>query len=232
VLPEHVKMMCKKARFYVSVKLPMIVKPKKYKYILEDGIIKTTHLGGYLTNDIDITQELIISKSTISKDYYMSNQIIYDLVNNLSSVPYKINKQVYNFIIDKDHEFNLIMKESEIENDCINSEGKFKSKYKESKYKSEMSKFILESTILDIAYLFENVNEFFFPVRLDQRGRVYCTPNHLNYQSTELSKSLLLFSNPTEIYRNDKQAFEYLFIYGANCFGNGLDKKSNDLRVN
>jgi len=223
--------MCREARFSVALKLPMIVKPKKYEYIEENGVITPVKLGGYLTNDIDITEELIISKPTINKDSYMTNKIIYDMVNNLSSIPYKINKQVFNFVLENGSEYDLLQQESNIEKICMNENRVIKSKHFEEKYKSLMSKFTLERNILDIAYLFENVNEFFFPVRLDQRGRIYCTPNQLNYQSTELSKSLLLFSNATEIYRDDKQAFDYLFIYGANCFGNGLDKKSNDLRV-
>lgn len=62
-------------------------------------------------------------------------------------------------------------------------------------------------------------------VRLDYRGRLYCVVEYLNYQSIELAKALLLFSNGEKIYLNDDFAIKYLKIYGANCFGNKLEKK-------
>jgi DNA-directed RNA polymerase len=55
--------------------------------------------------------------------------------------------------------------------------------------------------------------------------------DYLNYQGIDLAKSLLLFSKEEKIYLNDKLAIDYLKIYGANCFGNGLDKKSYDARI-
>jgi DNA-directed RNA polymerase len=48
---------------------------------------------------------------------------------------------------------------------------------------------------------------------------------YLNYQNTDLAKSLLLFSKEEKINLSDNIAIEFLKIYGANCFGNGLDKK-------
>jgi len=232
VIPQFIQDMCSKSRFYVSLKLPMIVKPKKYEYVEKNSIIECTKLGGYLTNDIDVTDDLIISKRTVDKNSFMTNKIIYDMVNNLSSIPYKINKEVFNFILEKGAEFKLLTEYADIEKNCKLDDGSFRSKYMENKYKSELSKYILERNILDIAHLYEQLHEFFFPVRLDQRGRVYCIPNYFNYQSNDLSKALLCFSKATELFREDEEAFEYLKIYGANCFGNSLDKKSSQSRIN
>jgi len=82
--------MCKKARFFVTIKLPLIAKPRKDEYVeMEKDVIQTVKLGGYLTNDIDVTEDLISSKSTINQDCFMTNKIIPDLVNNSCSVPYK-----------------------------------------------------------------------------------------------------------------------------------------------
>jgi DNA-directed RNA polymerase len=55
---------------------------------------------------------------------------------------------------------------------------------------------------------------------------MYCISEYLNYQSTELAKSLLLFSKPEKIYKTDEKALKFLKAYGANCFGNKLDKKA------
>ena len=85
--------------------------------------------------------------------------------------------------------------------------------------------------ILGLALLYKNIPEFYIHVRIDNRGRVYCMVDYLNYQSIELAKSLLLFSKGEKIYKSDTEAINFLKIFGANCFGNGFDKKSFKDRV-
>jgi DNA-directed RNA polymerase len=68
-------------------------------------------------------------------------------------------------------------------------------------------------------------------VRLDYRGRLYCIVEYLNYQNIELAKSLLEFSVGEKVYLNKcsalgNDAINYLKIFGANNYGNKLDKKS------
>ena len=41
--------------------------------------------------------------------------------------------------------------------------------------------------------------EFYIPTRIDNRGRLYANTDYLNYQSSELAKSLLLFSEGEKI---------------------------------
>lgn len=66
---------------------------------------------------------------------------------------------------------------------------------------------------------YKDFNEIYFPIKLDQRGRLYCTPNFFHYQSNELSKALILFSKPGIVKRDDLESINYLKCYGANCFG-------------
>ena len=61
---------------------------------------------------------------------------------------------------------------------------------------------------------------------LYQRGRLYCSPGFLNYQSTELSKALLLFAKHGTIVKTNYQAIMYLKAYVANCFGGTISKQS------
>jgi DNA-directed RNA polymerase len=93
-------------------------------------------------------------------------------------------------------------------------------------YSSYLSRLELQENILGVAEVFSNIHEFFIPVRIDFTGRLYCISEYLNYQSTELAKSLLIFSKPEKISKADIRGINYLKAYGANCFGNKLDKKS------
>lgn len=67
--------------------------------------------------------------------------------------------------------------------------------------------------------------EIFIPIRKDYIGRIYCESEYLNYQGTDLAKSLLLFSKGEKILKSDNDSINYLKIFGANGYGNKLDKK-------
>lgn len=67
-------------------------------------------------------------------------------------------------------------------------------------------------------------------MRLYYRGRLYCIVEYLNYQNIELAKSLLEFSVGEKVYLNKSSSFgndaiKNLKLFGANCYGNKLDKK-------
>ena len=116
-------------------------------------------------------------------------------------------------IIDKDYKDPLLTKPKLTKSEVI-------------KLESFLSKKVLQENILGLAKMFSNIHEFFIPVRLDFRGRMYCISEYLNYQAGQLAKSLLLFSNPEKILKSNIKAINYLKAFGANCFGNKLDKKS------
>lgn len=84
----------------------------------------------------------------------------------------------------------------------------------------------MQESILILAELYSTKHEFFIPTNLDFRGRLYCVSQYLNYQSTELAKSLLLFSKGEKLYKSDKASINYLKAYGTNCYGNKLYKMS------
>lgn len=200
--------------FNLPSKLPMIVKPKPYT--------KTSY-GGYLLNDVKFKSSLFIPKKGYGVNSELKDDnIIYDLINHISSTPFKINTTLLNYLLN-DNKHNLLIdrykkhKFEDIEK---------RTKYQQSVYTSHVSKLILQETILGIAQFYSKFPEIYFPVRLDQRGRVYCDPHFLNYQSTELSKALLLFAKPGVINKNNLDSIIYLKGYGANCFGGKISKLS------
>ena len=116
------------------LKLPMIVKPKDFN---------KESLGGYLLNDVKYSEQLIIHKEIIkNKSLIKDDNVIYDMVNKISSTPYKINNELLDFILVNKH--NLLMdpdKPSEYENI-----GK-RSKNQQAKHSSYISKINLQETI-------------------------------------------------------------------------------------
>jgi DNA-directed RNA polymerase len=149
--------------------------------------------------------------------------LVYDLVNNINSVGFKINKNVLDFIYVYGSRYNLVINSNYVH--------PLSTKEKLSKEEFiELSRFLskknLQNNILAIADMYSHLHEFFLPTRLDFRGRLYCISEYLNYQSTELAKALLVFSNSEKVYKSDKTSIDYLKAYGANCFGNKLDKMS------
>ena len=67
----------------------------------------------------------------------------------------------------------------------------------------------IKNNILALATIFKNVPEFFIPVRIDNRGRIYCMADYLNYQGIELAKSLLLFSKGDKVSKCDNESINF-----------------------
>lgn len=87
------------------------------------------------------------------------------MVNNLSSTPFKVNKQLLDYlnIYGEDHEI-LLSNDDIIKLESIEK----KTTYILNKLNSLKSEYLLQENILSIASIFNSVN-IYFPVRLDQR---------------------------------------------------------------
>ena len=183
--------------------IPMIVKPKPYKReVINQKLVE--RLGGYLLNDIKITDRLIIDNWELKEASNIKNtNVAYDLVNNMNSVGYKINKDVLNFISKYGSKYNLLVYKENIDNLLEKSK---LSKKEKLEVESFLGKLELQENILGLAKVYSNLHEFYLPVRLDFRGRMNCISQYLNYQSNELAKSLLLFSKPEKIMKTDTKA--------------------------
>lgn len=175
----------------LPLKLPMICPPKLYE---------KNALGGYLLNDEKFSEKLIIDKKAYKvKSELSTNNKIYSLVNNISSTPFKINQDLLDYICNEGLKHNLLIdpyakhKYSDLEK---------LNKHQKGVLASHNSKVVLQETILGIAEFYRKFSKIYFPVRVDQRGRLYCSPNYYNYQSNELSKALILFADAGVVHRN------------------------------
>lgn len=223
-----------KSEFFIyPSKLPMIVKPGNYyREIRENGEI-SEHLGGYLLNGSIQTTPLMIENWELKNNSIISDDnLIYDMVNNISSVGFTINTKVLDYILENGVRFNMILDRNYKHPLLLKVENNIKLNMSEEReLASYLSRKHLEENILGIAFLYRDVPEFFIPVRIDNRGRLYCQTNYLHYQSVELAKAIISFSKKEKVSKSDTRSIDYLKIFGANCFGNKIDKSSFEQRV-
>ena len=218
--PELLKMDFKDVVLVSPLRLPMIVSPEKYV---------NTEGGGYLLNNTSYTDSMFTDKKQYKIESKLSdNNNIISLVNNLSATPFKVNKELLYFLYSELGS-SLLIQESELKE--YESKQPL-SKYKQKKYTALCSQFVHQNFILKIANIFKNYNSIYFPVKLDNRGRVYCIPPYFNYQSSDLAKALILFSVPGIINKNYLEDVKYLQCYGVNCFGGEMSKASVQSKIN
>jgi DNA-directed RNA polymerase len=228
--------------FSLPPNLPMIVKPGLHLYkgkMVEsqesDGIYDSNdgnfQLGGYLLNGIEYTDNLITNNWELSStNKFKNNNSILNMVNRVNSVQFKINNNVLDFILANNHLFNFYTDPNYIHPLSLKSSKLTKAEALE--LEQFYSKRYTEQNIIGSALLYSTVPTFYLPVRLDYRGRLYCIVEYLNYQGIELAKSLLEFSEGEKVELSDKNSIDYLKIFGANCYGNKLDKTSFNNRIN
>lgn len=200
----------------LPLKLPMIVEPKPYS---------DNNLGGFLLNDIEYDESLISKKIGYDIPSTVEDNNFYNTINNLMKIPFKINVNLLNYLVNNNHIHKLLI---DYEHEFTNIK---RNKIQEREYQQFLSKKSLQQYIILIAQIFSSIPELYFPLKLDNRGRMYPNTAFFHYQSSELAKSLILFAKPNKIRRSDHTSIEYLKAYGANCFGNGLNRKSYDKKL-
>ena len=211
-------------------KLPMVCEPKDYVY--SDNNSKNI-LGGYLLNDVHYTDYLFKDKVGYEIDTKLKeDNIVVDLINGLSKTPYKINKNVLEFIKLYGLEKGIILDDTEKKiSNFMKNPYKYYTKKEKNDLRSLSSKISLQKNILNIAECYSDMEKLYFPVRLDNRTRIYCETDYFDYQKSDLAKGLILFVKPGIMLKSDIDIINYFKAYGANMFGEGLDKKSFNYRV-
>lgn len=190
----------------IPLDLPMIVKPEDYN--------KDNNTGGYLLNDIEYYEPLFSKKIYYGIPSEIEDNRLYYNINKMMSTPYKLNKELLDYIVNYNHIHKLLI-EPDYQHELSNID---RNKYQEKEYQKFLSLKLLQEYTLKIAQTFCDVPNIYFPIRLDQRGRLYPRAVYFHCQGSELAKALLLFAQPDSIHRNDIEAihiniFKYFFYF-------------------
>jgi hypothetical protein len=128
-------------------------------------------LGDYLSNDNYIEDDLFINKKGYRDiTVLMPNNSVINLINRVNNIAYKINKDVLNFIELYSIEKGTILKEFR--------ENPLKKK---KNLRSLTNSIYAKANILNIAETYLSIDKIYFPIILDQKTRLYCISEYLNY---------------------------------------------------
>nr|QWO71409.1 RNA polymerase [Termitomyces sp. T123] len=224
-------------------KLVMVCEPCKWNVSIDERKkFKIINFGGYLLNSINKNQFINESYKNNAKTTLDDLKII-DCINYLGSVPYTINTQLLN------HVLNLVNANDSgvYSNDKINEIIKLnmhpntmniynltlsKKSGDISDIQAHNSQFYSDKSVITYALIFSDwiqsskENSIYFNYFIDWRGRLYTDTNYLSVQGGNLARSLILFKHGKIL---NERGLEHLKIFTANCYG--LDKLSYNKRL-
>lgn len=182
-----------------TIKDTLIIQPSSLPMICKPVEWSDTKYGGYIKNSLD--KKDIIIGSNYHGHEVNKLQKIYDVVNIMNSVKFRINNNILKYITNNPDILDI----DELD---------------------KTSKLQLHLT-LKLAEIYKNLT-FYLNVNSDWRGRLYTSSFFLNYQGSDLSRALLEFSEGQVL---NSTGLKYLHIYGANCYSGELSKKSYEKRI-
>ena len=182
--------------------------------------------GGYVT-------PLVHTKTFVKTYHRVAEKLLEDAdlslldraVNNLQRVGWQINPKVSEVLVKcltSDQEIirlpSVYQKEIPKRPDGDDPEQWQEWKIEAGKIHREnlsnTGKFMKAQTVRGLVQRFQN-EMFYYPQRLDFRGRVYPLPNYLNLQGDDMCRGLLQFARREPIEGSER----YLAIHTANVFG-------------
>ena len=221
-----------------------LLSPTKLPMLLEPEPWVGPYGGGYHY----LPEPMPVITGRVSRNYLeeLSNTgpmaDIYDSLNAIQSVPWKINERVLSTLrtlwdrsgsegiagLPGVNPIELPPKPHDI---ATNKDARraWRSEAAEvhRHNKSQGGRRVMVNSIIWLAEKFADEAQIFFPHQLDFRGRVYAVPTHLSPQGHDVSRGLLQFSKGKPI-ENDRAA-GWLMIQGANMYG--FDKASFEDRI-
>nr|QWO71463.1 RNA polymerase [Termitomyces sp. T99] len=191
------------------VQLPMLSQPRE----IDSKGNYFPYINTESTNLHLFEGRLIKSKYNV-RDLTQGSELLYQGINYLNSMKFQINKLMLNFVLNEwDNKESKLFKGFNVYQPILEGD----SKEIKMKKLSSNSKYHLYSNIINLASLYKD-QEFYLPVFVDFRGRIYPLSNYLNYQGGDLARSLILFADCYSEKLNET-GIECLNIYLANLAG-------------
>ena len=213
--------------------LPTVLQPKMWQSVAG---------GGYWTKELP-ELDLVKQKNKQFKKELENFDMpeVYNAINIMQNTPFKINHYILNVMqtawdrgdsiggMPPTINYEVPNKPIDIEtNKESRREWKKRAVIVHTENARMFSKRLLYAKIIWLAQKFKDYATIYYPLQFDFRGRAYCVPAFLNYQSISGAKAMLLFSNGKEITKENKGEF-WLAVHGSNLYGN--DKVSLKDRV-
>ncbi len=213
--------------------LPLIESPKPWDSVLNGGFHTNNLYRRALIKTAD--QKYIESL----KDYEMPE--VYEAVNAMQSVPFKINTQVLEvlrYFWSKNLEVEGIPKREDLEvparppdiddNEVARKAWRRQAAAIHDRNARTRSERLTVTKVIHLADKYADT-PLYFTAQLDWRSRCYPTSYHLHPQGPDFVKAMLLFNNGKPVGKHGTDGYRWLMIHGANCWG--LDKSTFDERV-
>ena len=213
--------------------LPTVMTPKQWT---------SPEGGGYWTKELP-ELDLVKQKNKMFKKELENFEMpeVYSAINNMQNTPFKINKYILGVLqeawdrglaiggLPPSENIDIPNKPTDIDtNPEARKAWKKEAVIAHTENARMFSKRLLYAKIIWSAQKFKDYDSIYFPLQMDFRGRVYCVPAFLNYQSIEGAKALLQFTSGKPITEENNGAF-WLAVHGANMWGE--DKITLEERV-
>ena len=213
--------------------LPCIDKPKDWTGPVNGGY----HTSGLHRRALIKTADLKYIESI--KDHEMPE--VYDAVNALQGVPFRINTRVLEVLRhfwSKNLEVEGIPRREDMEvpaqpadiddNDDARRAWRRQAAAIHDRNARTRAERLTVTKVIHISDKYADT-PLYFTAQLDWRSRCYPTSYHLHPQGPDFVKALLLFEEGKPVGKDGTDGYRWLMIHGANCWG--LDKSSYDERV-
>lgn len=229
-LPSKIKEQLTTLSCYAFFPEPMIEKPVDWSYSDENGLE-----GGYKTYQY----QLVRFRGKVDYNKYSEN--IFKTINHIQSVPWKVNREMVRIIKEElslpniedfvkveypqidENIWNLdedkLSKEEKEKNQLL-KQNYFKEveiyRAEKSDYESEVGKYRAIKLALEIAELYQDYEEIYFPHSYDFRGRVYPIPVGLSPQGSDTIKAMLEYRDGEVL---TDRGVEWALAYLTSLFG-------------
>ena len=214
--------------------LPMVEKPLDWTTNFDGG-----YFSGMLRKDGLLRAR--DSSQWLEEDFNAQNYPeVFDAVNAIQGTPWRINLRVYEVykklwesggVIPGIGSFDPLVPPDRPTGTPTNKE-MLEFRWAASKvYKENASRIgrkVLCSKLVAAISHFLNEPRFYYPQKMDFRGRIYPVPSFFTPQAHDIAKGVLEFSEGKEVTL-DSDGVDWLMVHGANCFG--FDKVGWDERI-